>query len=70
MAGTRSKSGPAMRAVAAAAGVSQATVSLALNSDSGSWFAEETQAGPGTRGPPWPTLLSPTPRPIVKAWPE
>ena len=43
MAGSRPKSGPTMHDVAAAAGVSQATVSLVLNSASGSRFSEETR---------------------------
>lgn len=43
MAGTRPKSGPTMHDVAAAAGVSQATVSLVLNAASGSRFSEETR---------------------------
>ena len=43
MAGLRPKSGPTMHDVAAAAGVSQATVSLVLNSASGSRFSEETR---------------------------
>ena len=43
MAGSRPKSGPTMHDVAAAAGVSQATVSLVLNSASGSRFSEDTR---------------------------
>ncbi|WP_461164024.1 LacI family DNA-binding transcriptional regulator [Arthrobacter sp. R4-81] len=43
MAGSRPKSGPTMHDVAAAAGVSQATVSLVLNSAGGSRFSAETQ---------------------------
>jgi LacI family transcriptional regulator len=43
MAGLRPKSGPTMHDVAAAAGVSQATVSLVLNSASGSRFSEDTR---------------------------
>ena len=43
MAGQRPKSGPTMHDVAAAAGVSQATVSLVLNSASGSRFSEDTR---------------------------
>lgn len=43
MAGMRPKSGPTMNDVAAAAGVSQATVSLVLNSASGSRFSEDTR---------------------------
>ena len=43
MAGSRQKSGPTMHDVAAAAGVSQATVSLVLNSASGSRFSEDTR---------------------------
>jgi LacI family transcriptional regulator len=43
MAVSRPKSGPTMHDVAAAAGVSQATVSLVLNSASGSRFSEETR---------------------------
>lgn len=43
MAGTRPKSGPTMHDVAAAAGVSQATVSLVLNSAGGSRFSAETR---------------------------
>lgn len=43
MAGLRPKSGPTMHDVAAAAGVSQATVSLVLNSASGSRFSENTR---------------------------
>jgi LacI family transcriptional regulator len=43
MAGLRPKSGPTMHDVAAVAGVSQATVSLVLNSASGSRFSEDTR---------------------------
>ena len=43
MARPRSQSGPTMHDVAAAAGVSQATVSLVLNSASGSRFSDETR---------------------------
>lgn len=43
MAKGRSKSGPTMHDVAAAAGVSQATVSLVLNSVSGARFSEQTR---------------------------
>jgi LacI family transcriptional regulator len=43
MAGPRPKTGPTMHDVAAAAGVSQATVSLVLNSAAGSRFSEDTR---------------------------
>ncbi|WP_254703344.1 LacI family DNA-binding transcriptional regulator [Pseudarthrobacter sp. C4D7] len=43
MARSRPRSGPTMHDVAAAAGVSQATVSLVLNSASGSRFSDETR---------------------------
>ena len=70
MAGQRPKSGPTMHDVAAAAGVSQATVSLVLNSASGSRFSEDTRRrvrdAVGRRSGIAPT---PTPKFSATAWP-
>ena len=48
MAGLRPKSGPTMHDVAAAAGISQATVSLVLNSASGTRFPTRPASGYAT----------------------